>query len=401
MRILNFVRVHGPEYATGIGREIGHALRTLGHDVADFNWPVSRPNIPVVMTRMERGLTWLLSHDDPMIVTSFPDIYGWKAFWTTYHAVLEKHDLTEIRSFNHYTDDPYRNLSRMILTGPNARWGLNDRRFVSTMKLLRSSDPARGLRSSFIAFPAGGPDPEQEIVPFRDREIEVLFVGNCDPQVSIEELVHSFFPDHPDVLGHVVDGLALMDDGITALDATLRVLGGLEKYSIRYINSVRHVIELYAKISQRIRVLEALKDHPVTVLGRIDESALGFSNKFTFLGNRPYAECIALTHRAKIVVNPRACFPNGAHEPVLLGFASGAGVLTNRSTLFDDDPLGLKNATATFSYDGSDAGDALADLRSRLDKGRIDQRESVAGYARTHTWTRRFETLPWAVAKPA
>ena len=396
MRILNFVRVQGPEYGTEIAREIGGALRALGHEVADFNWPVTRPNIPAVMARLEKGLAWLLSHDDPMIVTSFQDIYGWQAFWDTYHRTLKRQGQPEIPSFNHYTDDPYRNMSRMMLTGRLSRWGLNDRRFVSTMKLLRSRDPSQGLRSSFIAFPAGGPNPVKAPIPIKDRDIDILFVGNCDPQVSVEELVLDRYPEHPEMLRLVKDGLAALGEGMTALDATLQVLDRSEQHSTRFINSVRHLIELYGKISQRVRVLEALKGHRVTVLGRIDPDALGFENDFTFLDTRPYAECRELTRQAKIVVNPRACFPNGAAEPTLFGFAGGSCVLTNQTTLFDEDPPALKMATAAHSYEGSDAGDAVSDLQGRIDRGLVDQQAIAGAYAETHTWTRRFETMQWA-----
>ncbi len=238
-------------------------------------------------------------------------------------------------------------------------------------------------------LPHAGPPPLENIQPWRDRPIDVLFIGNIKREPPVEEWVSALFcnAEIKPAVRRVIEQRweersdlpsrlrqALADLGL-ALDARRNL--ALASEIDRYVNNVK-----------RLEMLSSISSGRVVVCGEIG-AELPNSDCVTATGPATFSVALQYMDNAKILLNTMP-FRTGAHERVFYGLGRGAYILSDASALLETpaaNDAGISFLPASVAeFDGALAGILSMDRRDAVAAGR-------AWYADRHTWDHRARQL--------
>ena len=232
-------------------------------------------------------------------------------------------------------------------------------------------------------LPHGGPEPDERQIPWAERDIDVLFVGNVFPQQ------HSLDPLEQLACQAGTQAGAEGADPFAALVAALATIGRpLDSFNR---NDVEHLLSIATQEAhryERVHALTALKSVRLHVAGTLFgdwPARLGAST--TLHGAvKSFAAVCGLMRRSRVVLNLSAKFPHGSHERIWHAMACGAAVVTNRSTFVEQD---FEQGRHIFYYQRPDEIGALVDAALSNGAGARTAEAARPIYAAGHTWDDR------------
>ncbi len=173
----------------------------------------------------------------------------------------------------------------------------------------------------------------------KTKDIDILFTGSY---FGAPTKVWDNNTNLPKEILDQISDLLIHDEYTTIAAALKKVLGKHNIKLSRKFNqkntSLMTLIMSYVRQYKRNELITKLCQHgiPITIYGKSWESMAKEFSTITFKGDVCTEETIALTKRAKIIINTNANFTHGAHDRVFTGICNGAVVFTDRSTFYDN-----------------------------------------------------------------
>ena len=180
MRILLILPDTPRHFVLEIGRDLGRALSSLGHEVDEWRWPTGDvwPD-PTAIEDLERGLDWLLASPVPMLVSCYGKIITTPAFQEVFGRKIQASKHADIPHFEYFMDDPWDALMLMDCMGPRSIMGLVEHRFLAVAEAVRASGiGTKPIQTRFVHFAQAGPEPVIDGPDAPSRDIDYLFLGN-------------------------------------------------------------------------------------------------------------------------------------------------------------------------------------------------------------------------------
>ena len=247
-------------------------------------------------------------------------------------------------------------------------------------------------------LPLGGTE-EAGWLPFEERDIDVLYVGSCQPDIefeTIEELsdggedfyirVVQNLLQNPSLTTEEAIRLWAVQTGIRAGKETLLYLH--EKYGFR--------CEIYVRRYFKQEIMKGLSESGVAVdvYGTNWENPdYSYGDGIRFHSLITPRECGVMSGRAKICLNIMPWFKDGSHDRIHSGMLNGAVVMTDSSSYLDER---FRHGKDIVFYDMSDVPGLVYNLRWLLEHPDVAGRIALAGRqvaATEDTWERRLDTI--------
>jgi hypothetical protein len=268
---------------------------------------------------------------------------------------------------------------------------------------------ALGLPYRSIVVPHAGPDPAEKPLAMAERDIDIFFAGALNDPSTREEWKATRLGLPPLLIDLLFDTAERIEANLEpAIPAFLASCAGrgvdIAKAFSRdiFCETVTKALDI-AETNRRVNVLTSLPEVRICVASDGGASLLKDQPNVTHLGFvQDFAEIRRLMGRAKIVLNVTAKFPRGSHERVWFGMAEGAVILTDRTSLLEQD---FADGESIFylpqrCVEPRDMG-FLADLvrdPARLQAMADNARER---YRAKHVWKKRVEPMWQALSSAA
>jgi hypothetical protein len=379
MRVVNCVPVVRTGSVTVMARDIGHALRSLGADVRDMDYKPGQNipgDFPELMTWLSEGPPESLLVDiNGAIVTSRPARPFLLAQESKYNC------------FTFLTDAPLHFPTRFENWPTGGIVGLVDHTFRDLALFMKFQRP------EFVFFPHAGPRIPKWVASTADRDIDVLIIGNVAAIEPVEAHTMKLYPDQPRLAALFVNGFHRYDPSKTPFQVVRETAMAMKSgYRRKDVALTAVHLESYVNHAARAATLSQLKGLKVTLAGNVADGALASDFDIHALDFVPFDACLALMARARVVVNIRPGFPNGAHERIFYALSRGAAVLTTQASYLDTD-RSAHEFIEFFDVESGNVREKLIGLLDRIDKDAIDRDEMLRHYSAHHTWKQRLEPI--------
>jgi len=250
----------------------------------------------------------------------------------------------------------------------------------------------RFLRSDIAPVAIAHGAAARDAAPWSKRTIPALFVGNA-PAKSPDALRREWHERYPAHWSAVLDEMAdrfdpFPSDSLHGLAIEALTARGIDPTAVKRDDFMLLLgsFDAYAWARARLDTIGALRDAPITLVGRRWDGMAGGAMKP--IGPLPTDRARALMDQARIVLNILPAWYR-SHERMFEGMAAGCAVATT----------GVDDVDAIYAIEphagaSERLNDLLADsvgLRAMAEAGRAEQRAR-------HTWSHRVATLLDAVA---
>lgn len=248
-----------------------------------------------------------------------------------------------------------------------------------------------GVPADRVAFvPHAGPAPVADVLPTRDRGIDVLFVGNILPQPGHRQWLSSLGLGEVEtrVAAEVYEAVEAGEGASFACAVATAQRCGLIP-DLHRESKVALAVDERLNYQRRIAALQSIRTTPVHVYGEISPD-VRLPGNVAAKGGVAFATALALMDNAKIVLNFMP-FRTGAHERVFYGLSRGACILSDRSSLLADGAAGEGGVVFR-----AEPGRVDAQVASLVADPRALDRRREAGrswYGGAHTWAHRVPTI--------
>lgn len=306
------------------------------------------------------------------------------------------YDHWKLPRFSFLTDNPVHKLDLLQGFPKLGLIGVVDLDFLDILQ--RFDYPGHGA----IPFPHGGPPPLSTTPKSKDRDIDVLMVGNVSsPLATADWLDRCGGQDDRirNAFAAVLERARTTDEGLWTIAENEFTDRGIIAPPKKLAAIVRETEGQL--IAQRRRdILASVKKHNVVYYGAIEDGgAVKASDNIAVRDILPFYDVCDLMMRAKVVVNVSPSFRNGAHERVFYGLSRGAQILAEPTRFLSkevEEDLGV----SFMPFAAEDMDNAIAAILDRSDEEMDTVRErATAHYARTHTWEQRVAVMLDAMAE--
>lgn len=293
-------------------------------------------------------------------------------------------DVLNIPRFSFFESNPLYHLEHLAAAPKLSAWSVVD---ASHRDILASI----GFPADRVAFiPHAGPPPVPDVLPSRNRAIDVMFLGNILPQ-----------PDHRTWLAGL--GLGDAEAAVAAEAYEMAEAGDGNSFASAVAGAIRRglapdlrresrialAVDERLNYQRRIATLQSIRRTPVHVYGEISPD-VRLPDNVVAKGGVAFATALSLMDNAKLLLNFMP-FRTGAHERVFYGLSRGACALSDRSSLLEDGAAGEGGVVFRSSPAQVDA--QVASLVA--DSDGLDRRREAgrAWYGGRHTWAHRVPTI--------
>ncbi len=224
---------------------------------------------------------------------------------------------------------------------------------------------------------------------WKDREIDVLYVGGYKGDLNLELLSHS----EKDILERLLQNMESTTEYIVEKRCREKCENADEEYIKQEILKAKRV-DWYIMTYIRVEVIKALirGGIDVTVYGSGWEKFECFDNPhFIYKGKIPQTECLEQMKNSKIVLNVMPWFKEGTHDRVINAMLAGAVALSDGSAYMDEVFEAGKDYVA---YDIKHLEKLPEIIRNILHSDNSEMRERAYKKAKDkHRWIQRIEEL--------
>ena len=255
--------------------------------------------------------------------------------------------------------------------------------------------------SDVMFIPHGGTElADSEVVSISEREIDVLYTGDCQPEILMPEI--SFLNDAESFYIGVIQTL-LSQPWMTVEEAVNLVIHDvsdqLNLEQLRYLHFIcGPQADCLVRREMKLQYMFALDRAGihVDIVGREEEwrsSKYPLSSNIRFHGRKTPTECLEYMKRAKITLNIMPWFKDGSHERIFNSQLNHSVCITERNT-FVDRYFDLD--TNLLAFDAGDADGLVACVKRALEDVKYADSVAEAAYVRacrTDRWEGRIGDL--------
>ena len=303
-----------------------------------------------------------------------------------------------LKKFSFMIDHPYAHLTRIANLSPSDIISYVDRSHLNMLKAL-------GVGRGAVFLPHGGPAVRANPKPMKERRIDLLFIGRLEHSPRRKDLAEGLAANTPQVRDIVIETAEEAAKGKPLFDvfcaACKRHSVDFREFGSEGLETALRTAHHWAEARGRYRLLKSLGANlggrQVHIVGEVNRDFLDtVPDGFTFLGERPFNECLDLMANSKILLNSVTVFPEGGHERICYGMAAGAVVATDPSTFVGEDFTDGENI---LFWPSDPADSALMVAGALADSGRLDEMAAAAAaiYAAKHTWVSRAAIIDRAL----
>ena len=330
--------------------DLADALRRLGVHTRVVADAPQAPNLPLV-----HGLVGeLRDYDGPRFIID----NNAKSRLTAQGAdgkPIFIHDVWNIPRLSIFESNPIHHLGEMAQLPRNSAMTVID---AAHLEVFDAFD----IKPRAAAFmPHAGPPPLDDVLPIKERAIDVLFIGNVKdvpaPDAWIEALACPA-ETKPAVARVIAQRWQITSDSSAAMLRQALVEIGVAP-DLRRDLALNGAIELYVNNLKRRELLSSITGAKLTVCGEV-EAKLSNDEHVTVTGPVSFVKTLQLMDNAKLVLNTMP-FRSGGHERIFYGLSRGAAILSDFSQLIAE-PAAERLGIAIFPEDPAALNDAIAAL---------------------------------------
>lgn len=262
---------------------------------------------------------------------------------------------------------------------------------------------ALGVPHRRVFVPHGGPPPDPDPPPMDTRDIDLLFVGRLEHPPGIDQLRAGLEGNAPEIQAIVVATAEATAGGRPVFESFLEACGAWgvapEDFGLEGLLTALDLAHHWAEARGRYLLLTELAKAalPVTVVGEVrDDFFESTPEDLTLLGPQPFAKCLELIRRARVLMNSVTVFPHGSHERIWHGMAAGCAVATDQSSFMAED---FTDGETIMFWPRDPAAIAPMIADAITDPQRLQAMADAARplYAANHTWTDRAHRIDQAL----
>ena len=220
------------------------------------------------------------------------------------------HDVWNIPRLSIFESNPIHHLGQMAQLPRNAAMTVIDATHVEVLD-------AFGISRRAVEFMAhAGPPPLDDVLPIKERAIDVLFIGNVKDVPAPDTWVDALAcpaETKPAVSRVIAQRWKLTGDGSMAMLRQALAETGVAPDPRRDL-ALNGAIELYVNNLKRRELLSAITGAKLTICGEV-ETKLPNAERVTVTGPVSFAKTLQLIDNAKLVLNTMP-FRSGAHERI-------------------------------------------------------------------------------------
>lgn len=252
-----------------------------------------------------------------------------------HRLVLHPWDGSTPRRFSFIVDNPLVHYEHLKWYDENTSLGLLDQYHANIVRHM-------GLKYDAVFFPHAGPPRSQPVQSIRERDIDILFVGNIhyspDPAAWREALSSNTRQVRDIALATISEIIGGLSDPFTAFLSQCKRHGidPNTSFSSESLSEFFKFTENCAESYLRKQLLQELSGLNVHIAGEIPEATKArLDGNFTYHGYLDFDQTISLMRRARFVLNVCPKHLGGSHERIWYGMANGCGIVTTPSIYLD------------------------------------------------------------------
>lgn len=346
------------------------------------------------------GLTELFAFAQAGRLAFVHGMVGWGA-----GVVVAGHDLYQamgVPFVHHMQDPPYFAHDRLVAGTARKLIAVHDAAYESYLQRV----PA--LRGPRRLLTCGGRAPDAPLLPFEQRNIDVLVSMSVTPAAQLDAELAALPPDPRRLVRQIVEA-ALDSSDVVVHDVAFRLLAprGIEEWfaaperhsgELRFALALMQVAYQHVHARRRLRLAPQILALPAVIYGNGWEGLVGKKSRAQVRGPASFAEVLDATARARIALNVMPPVNDAPHDRTCYAMLAGAAYLTDPNAFFRreyraGEEIGFYDLrTRTLADEVRTLLDDPARLAAMAEAGR-------AATAARHTWRHRAEELLAFVAE--
>ena len=333
---------------------------------------------------VQRFAEWVTS-GVPCQVVMFNNVGLWlkmggKNFWEQHHVPVANILVDHRRAFFRYLDEPIRDLTFYCIDRNHAR-------YIQRFYPLANA-----------AFLPHGGNREGEMLPWEERNIDVLYLSSCQERQQFYHIDR--LPDKGQSFYGLIIPALMEQDTVTceaAIHSYLAQTGQADASLEKHLNEeFAFFCENHVRRQFKKTLIKALSDahlHTEIYGEHWDDDGECYAEQICLHGRIPARDCNAVMTHAKIALNALPWFKDGSHERVYNAMLSGAVCVTDDSEYFRETLKDGENVVFYNRKHPEEAAEKIRDLLANPDRAR-QIAENGRLFAEAHcTWEARLRQI--------
>ena len=261
----------------------------------------------------------------------------------------------------------------------------------------------RGLGYDQSIFMPHGVSPNLKPDLTLSKKYDVLFVGSCiDYEYIREEWKRKYSKTICDALDNAQE-IVLSDYSTNYIEALVQALNTAtqkEKLDTDSFNMLEVIqeLELFVKGRDRVELIRAIKDTPVTVFG----GTIGLKGWDHYLKDKknvkihspiPFESAMEAMKMSKIVLNSSPASKNGAHERIFAALGTESFLLTSQNTFMDHHFVNGQDLAYYIHGEWNDAEEIISFYLENTAEREAAAKSGRDKAMKEHSWDRRLQEL--------
>lgn len=261
----------------------------------------------------------------------------------------------------------------------------------------------RGLGCDHSIFLPHGVSPNLKPDPSLQKKYDVLFVGSCiDYEYIREQWKKKYSKTIYEALENAQE-IVLSDYSTNYIEALVQALNTVsqsEQLDTNSFNMLEMIqeLELFIKGRDRVELIRAIKDAPVTVFG----GAIGRDGWEHYLKGKknvkihspiPFESMMEAMKMSKIVLNSSPASKNGAHERIFAALGTESFLLTSQNIFMDHHFVNGQDLAYYIHGEWSDANEMISFYLEHHTEREAAAKSGREKAMKDHTWDRRVQEL--------
>ncbi len=264
-----------------------------------------------------------------------------------------------------------------------------------------------GLTQPSVFLPHAGPEPESDILPMAERDLDILYCGNISP-LLISEVAWERLQRMPEAIQPLVRESIdrIIAGGLPPFRCILDVarehsIDLIGDFDAAELEDACSMVEDFVTAVYRVEVLKSLSGLNLHVVGQIPRdlgktAVFGEAANLSIYNYIPFDRMIGMLKRTKLLLNMNPVLAGGSHERIWEGMANGCAIATNES-IFMRECFEDGREILIAGHDKEAFAQGIAEVIGNENALTAMASAAMEKFAKDHTWAVRVRDIIMAM----
>ena len=173
-------------------------------------------------------------------------------------------------------------------------------------------------------FPMWGPPREDDLPPFEERPIPVLFAGGLGAEEPVDGLLERTAGRDQALRRGIADTIEQMMEEKGRTDVLAALAGNLQRHGRGSFDITLFIaVDQWLRTWARRRLLRSFVSTPIVVCGAVEDAVLASRPNVTLEGAVPMHDLVPMARRARVLLGDCVCFTRGVEFRPSLALSTG------------------------------------------------------------------------------